>query len=245
MTLTVTLEKMRSMKLLHMAESLGRRLEKREQEGLSHEDFLALLVDDEYLGRQRSRLVRLHKRAAFKMHASLEELDYESSRGLRKAQVLEFTKPSWVENHQNVIITGATGVGKTYLACAIGNEGCSMGYPAGYFRTTALLQRMVEMRGTGNYTRFMEKMQRFKVLILDDLGISPLTQEETEDIMEIIEARDLCASTIVTTQLPKDKIYTAFADATLADAICDRLFRGAIHIPLKGESRRKAAPPKS
>lgn len=245
MTLTVTLEKMRTMKLLHMAESLGRRLQKREHEGLSHEDFLALLVDDEYLGRQRSRLVRLHKKASFKMHASLEEIDYEPSRGLKKTQVMEFTKPSWINNHQNVILTGATGVGKTYLACAIGNEGCGMGYPVCYFRTTSLLQKMVEMRGTGNYTRFMEKLGRVKILILDDLGISPLTQEQTEDIMEVIEARDLCASTLVTTQLPKDKIYTAFADPTLADAICDRLFRGAINIVLKGESRRKTATPKS
>lgn len=245
MTLTVTVEKMRAMKLMHMAESLGRRLSKREQEGLSHEDFLALLVDDEYLGRQRSRLVRLHKQASFKMRASLEELDYESSRGLKKTLVLEFTKPAWINNHQNVNITGPTGVGKTYLACAIGNEGCGMGYSVGYFRMPTLLQKMVEVRGTGNYTRFMEKLQRIKILILDDLGIAPLTQEQTEDVMEIIEARDLCASTIVTTQLPKDKIYTAFADPTLADAICDRLFRGAIDIPLRGESRRKAAPPKS
>jgi DNA replication protein DnaC len=228
-----------------MAESLGRRLHKREQEGLSHEDFLALLVDDEYLGRQQSRLVRLHKKASFKMRASLEELDYEPARGLKKVQVLEFTKPAWISNHQNVIITGATGVGKTYLACAIGNEGCGLGYPVGYYRTTTLLHKMVEVRGTGNYTRFMEKLQRIKILILDDLGISPLTQEQTEDIMEIIEMRDLCASTVVTTQLPKDKIYTAFADPTLADAICDRLFRGAIGITLKGESRRKATPPKS
>ncbi len=228
-----------------MAEGLGRRLKKREEEGLSHEDFLALLVDDEYLGRQRSRLVRLHKRASFKLRASLEEIDYESSRGLKKARVLEFTQSAWIGNHQNVIITGATGVGKTYLACAIGNEGCGMGYPVGYFRTPTLLQKMVEVRGTGNYTRFMEKLQRIKILILDDLGISPLTQEQTEDIMEIVEARDLCASTIVTTQLPKDKIYTAFADPTLADAICDRLFRGAIDLPLKGESRRKATPAKS
>lgn len=127
------------------------------------------------------------------MRASLEEIDYEPSRGLKKVQVREFTKPTWISNHQNIIITGATGVGKTYLACAIGNEGCGIGYPVGYYRITTLLQKMVEVRGTGNYTRFMENLQRIRILILDDLGISPLTQEQTEYIMEIIEARDLYA----------------------------------------------------
>jgi len=228
------------MKLLHMAESLRRRLSKREQEGLSHEDFLALLVDDEDLGRQQGRLARLHKQAGFKMQATLEEVEYEPSRGLKKVQLLEFTKPSWIVNHQNVILSGPTGVGKTYVACAIGNEACRMGYSTWYFRVPVLLKKIAQMRAMGNYLRFMEKLNRFKVLVLDDLGISPLTQEQTEDVMEVIEARDLCASTIVTTQLPKDKIYTAFAEPTLADAICDRLFRAAIHIGPKGESRRKA-----
>jgi DNA replication protein DnaC len=171
-------------------------------------------------------------------------VEYEATRGFKKTEIMEFTKPRWLEARQSVIITGATGVGKTFLACAIGNEACRMGYSACYYRTQVLLQKIVEMRATGNYLRFMEKLQKTRVLILDDLGITPFTQEATEDIMEVVEARDLCASTIVTTQLPKGNIYKAFSDPTLADAICDRLFRAAIDITIKGESRRKGDKPK-
>jgi DNA replication protein DnaC len=241
MTVSITLEKLQEMKLPHMADGLRRRLDKREEAGLAHEDFLALLVDDEYLGRQRNRLERLHKNAGFKMAATLEEVDYDASRGLKKVELLSFTQPRWLENHQCVILDGPTGVGKTFLACAIGNEACRLGYSVAYYRTQTLLQRFVEMRGTGTYLSFMAKLRKICVLILDDLGTPALSQEGTEDMMELIEARDMAGSTLVTTQLPKSGLYKAFADPTLADAICDRLFRSSIDIHLKGESRRKTS----
>ena len=239
MTLTVTLEKLRTMKMFTLADSLKNRLEKREHKGLTHEDFIALLVDDEYLDRSRRKLERLQKNGKFKHNARLEEIDYEPSRGLKKTTMLEFTNTRWVDNFQNVVINGATGVGKTFVACAVGNEACRMGYSVLYIRIQTLLQQIAQMRGTGNYLKFMDKIAKFRVLILDDLGLAPLTQEGTEDMMEVIEARDLRASTIVTSQLPKKKIYTAFSEPTLADAICDRLFRTCIDINLKGESRRQ------
>jgi len=239
MTLTVTLEKLRGMKMCTMAESLTTRLDRGEQKGLTHEDFISLFVDDEYLHRKRCKLERLQKNAKFKLNARLEEIDYEPSRGIKKTVLLEFTKQRWIDNAQNTIISGATGVGKTFIACAIGNEACRMGFSVLYIRAQTLLQNIFEMKGTGNYIKFMGKLAKFKVLIIDDLGLAPLNQEATEDIMEIIEARDLCTSTIITSQLPKKKIYTAFAEPTLADAICDRLFRGCIDINMKGESRRK------
>lgn len=242
MTLSVTLDKLRAMKMYSMAESLQTRLDRGEHKGLTHEDFIALLVDDEYLHRKRRKLERLHKNAKFKIDAHLEEMDYEPSRGLKKTVLLEFTKSRWVDNNQNTFISGKTGVGKTFVACAIGNEACRMGFPTLYIRAQNLLQNVFEMKGTGNYIKFMEKLAKYKVLIIDDLGLAPLNQEATEDMMEIIEARDLCAPTIVTSQLPKKKIYTAFAEPTLADAICDRLFRGCVDISLKGESRRKDPP---
>ena len=172
----------------------------------------------------------------------------------RMAELFGVSAPTINEHLQNVIQTGeleADSVirkfritaedGKSHLTSVYHLDAIiAVGYRVNSHQATQF-----RIWSTGTYTRFMEKLQRIKILILDDLGISPLSQEQTEDIMEIIEARDLCASTIVTTQLPKDKIYTAFADPTLADAICDRLFRGAIDLPLKGESRRKAAPPKS
>lgn len=239
MTLSITLEKLRTMKMVSMAESLHQRLERREYEGITHEEFISLIVDDEYLDRNRRKLERLQKNARFKLGACLEDIDYEASREIIKIKMLEFTKPSWIENYRNVIICGPTGVGKTFIACAIANEACRMGYSSLYIRSQNLISKIVEMKGTGGYIKYLDRISKIRVLVIDDLGLAPLSQEATEDIMEVIEVRDLSTSTIITTQLPKKKIYTAFSEPTLADAICDRLFRGSIDINPKGESRRK------
>ncbi len=239
MTLSITLDKLNQMKLRHMAESLERRLSKKDQEGLSPQEFVALLVEDEYLRRQHSKLERLHKNAAFKIRATLEEVDYDAARGLKKQELLEFTQRRWLDNFQNIYLSGPTGVGKTFLACAIGNEACRMGHSAYYSRTSKLWLRLAAMRGTGDFLKFREGLAKVRVLILDDIGLSPLTQEQSEDMMELIDDRYLSGSTIVTSQLPKDKIYQAFPEPTLADAICDRLLHNSHTLTLKGESRRK------
>jgi len=199
-------------------------------------------VDDEYLGRQRSRLVRLHKKASFKMHASLEEIDYEPSRGLKKTQVLEFTKPSWISNHQNVILTGATGVGKTYLACALAHAAIRRGHTALYLRAPRLFGDLAVAHADGRFPRLTAAWARVDVLVIDDLALQPLTPDQAADLLEVIEDRSGLRSTIVTSQLPVSHWHEAIGDPTIADAALDRLLENAHRIELAGESMRQAAP---
>lgn len=239
MHLEQTLHQLRSMRLANMAASLEQRLKNGDQRDLSHEDFIALLVEDEYSARKNRSLARIIKQANFKPEqACLENIHYDSSRGFEKKDILQFNSRTWIDNAQNLIITGPTGTGKTYIAEAIGLHVCKIGFPVKKIRYKRLFEEIGSARGTGMYLNYIQKLQKIKVLIIDDFAMQPINQDELSDLLDIIEERNQLGPIIITTQYPVNKWHSLFDDPTTADAICDRLIPAAIKLHLKGKSLR-------
>ena len=182
---------------------------------------------------------RLLHNAHLKINACLEDIDYKTPRGLDKSVILSLANCHWIRNAQNIIITGPTGVGKTYLGCAFANRACRMGFSAFYIRLPQLFQNLAIAKADGSYPQLTKKLCKAKVLILDDLGLAPMTASERRDLLEVIEDRHGTASTIVATQIPIQHWHDNIRDPTIADAILDRLVHNAHKINLKGESMRK------
>ena len=241
MHLEQTISQLRSMRLATMAAMLEQRLENGDHRNLNHEEFISLLVEDEYVNRKNRRLARLIGRANFKPEqACLENIRYDPQRGFQKKDIMELTTRSWIDNAQNVIITGPTGTGKTYIAEAIGLNVCKMGLPVRKIRYKRLFEEILSARGTGMYLNYIQKLQKIKVLILDDFAMQPIGQHELCDLLDIIEDRDQIGPMIITTQYPTSKWHALFDDPTAADAICDRLITTSIIFNLKGKSQRGA-----
>lgn len=239
MHLEQTLHQLRIMRLATMAVCFEQRLKNGDHRDLSHEEFVSLLVEDEFAARKNRRLERMIGRANFKPEqACLENISYDSRRGFEKKDILQFTSQVWIDNAQNVIITGPTGTGKTYLAEAIGLHVCKMGLAAKKIRYKRLFEELRAARGTGLYLSYLQKLQKIKVLIIDDFAMQPVTQDELSDLLDIIEERNQLGPLIVTTQYPVAKWHSLFDDPTTADAICDRLIPTAIKLELKGKSLR-------
>lgn len=228
------------MYLSAMANSFQRRIECGEGRTLSPEDFFALLVEDEYNERKNRKLTRMIGRANFKPEqACIENLDYSTMRGLQKEDIAKFTTDSWIKNAETIIITGPTGCGKTYLAEALGLHACKLGHATQKIRYPLLFEELRAARGTGTYLRFLKKISKIAVLIIDDFLMSPIEIAEIQYLLEIIEQRSQTSSLILTTQYPVDKWYSQLSDPTLADALCDRLVHNAFKFNLKGDSMRK------
>lgn len=241
MHLESTLSQMHEMRLSTMAESLQRRLSNGECHGLSCEDFVALLIQDEYCSRQSRKLTRLISTANFKPEAAcLENVIQNNLRGFLKKDLLEFTSPTWVLQAHNVVICGATGTGKTYISEAIGLQACKMGYSTRKIRFKTLFEEINAARGTGLYLKYLQRLQKTRVLIIDDFLMSDVSNQDASNLYEIIEERTQLGPLIVTTQYPVAQWHKRLPDPTTADAICDRLAHTAITINLKGESMRKA-----
>jgi DNA replication protein DnaC len=234
-----TIEKLYNMKLNGMAEAFTEQLQHPDITELAFEDRFALLVDRQWTWKEDRRMKRLLSDAKLKINACVEDIDYRTPRGLDKSLILKLAGCDWIRNAHNVIITGPTGVGKTYLACALGNRACRMGYPALYIRIQKLFQDLAIAKADGSYPKVMKKMLKAKVLILDDLGLTPMSAQERRDLLEVIEDRHGLASTIVAAQLPIENWHENIRDPTIADAILDRLVHNAYKINLKGESMRK------
>jgi len=234
-----TIEKLYAMKLNAMADAFREQSEQPETYELSFEDRFGLLVDRQWTWKEERRMKGLLSGAKLKINGCIEDIDYKTPRGLDKSVILRLGGCDWIRHAQNVIITGATGVGKTYLACALANRACRMGYSAFYIRIPMLFQELAIARGDGSYPKTIKKMTRAKVLILDDLGLAPMTAPERRDLLEVIEDRHGLASTIVATQLPIENWHENIRDPTIADAILDRLIHNAYKINLKGDSMRK------
>jgi DNA replication protein DnaC len=234
-----TIDKMQAMKLFGMAQLFKDLMGKPQHADLSHDEFVGLLVDAETTSRQDKRLKRLLKRAQLKQQACIEDIDYKHARGLHKQTLLELMNCSWINNRQNVLVSGPTGVGKTYIACALGNAVCRAGYKVLYVRAPKLFTSLYQTRVDGSYLKYLAKLGKLDLLIIDDLGLTPMSESERRDFMEIVEDRSLAASLIVSSQVPIKNWYEIIGDPTIADAVCDRLLHHAYKIELKGESLRK------
>ena len=234
-----TLEKLTTLKFTGMVKALTEQMSLPDIEQLSFEERLGLLVDRELTERHDRRLQTRLRNARLKQQACIEDIDYRHRRGLDKSLLTRLSSCQWLKEQLNILITGPTGVGKTWLACALAQKACREGYTVLYLRLPRLLQELPIAKGDGSYSKRMATLAKTDVLVLDDWGLSKLIPEQQRDLLEILEDRHGTRSTLVTSQLPVDKWHDIIGDPTLADAILDRLIHNAYKINLKGESMRK------
>ncbi len=234
-----TLDKLETLRFNGMAKALTEQMAVPDIEELSFEERLGLLVDREMTEREDRRLKSRLRQAKLRQTACVEDIDYRHPRGLDKSLLLDLAGCQWIKRHLNIMITGPTGVGKTWIACALAQKACREGYRALYLRLPKLLQELPIAKGDGTYIKLLTRLAKIDVLILDDWGLSKLIAEQRRDLLEILEDRYDNRSTIVTSQLPQDKWHDIIGDPTLADAILDRLVHNAYKINLRGESMRK------
>jgi len=234
-----TLDKLKQLKLNGMNRALEEQMQFPDIAQLDFEERLGLLVDREITERDNRRLTSRLRQARLKQQACLEDIDHQASRGLDKALLLKLSDCQWVKQSINILITGPTGVGKSWIACALAQKACREGYSACYQRLTKLLQELSLARGDGSYAKLLTRLAKTDVLVLDDWGLIKLNTEQRRDLLEILEDRYGSRATIVTSQLPTDQWHDIIGDATLADAIMDRLVHNAYKINLHGESMRK------
>lgn len=235
-----TIEKLRALRLDAMAAAWAAQQQDATLSPLSFDERFGLLVEAEWLARENKRLTRALQEAKLKLsQACLEALEYPAARELDRALIRQLATGRWVAEHQNVLITGATGVGKSFLACALAHQACRQGYRALYRRASRLFHELALARADGSYVRLLAKFARVDVFVLDDWGLVPVQDPERRDLLELLEDRYGTRSTIVTSQLPPAHWHEHLGDPTLADAICDRLLHNAHRLVLKGPSRRK------
>jgi len=234
-----TLDKLKTLKFTGMAAALTEQMDMSDISDMTFEERLGLLVDREMTERENRRLSNRLRRARFKLNASLEDIDYRHPRGLDKSLIRSLATCQWVKDHLNILISGPTGVGKTWLACALAQKACREGFTALYLRLPRFLQEITIAKGDGRYIKLLATLARTDVLILDDWGITKPTAENRRDLLELLEDRHGNRSTLATSQLPIDKWHDMIGDPTLADAILDRLLHNAYKINLKGDSMRK------
>ena len=234
-----TIEKMNVMKLYGMARAFRTSLESGNADKCTSDELLAMLTESEWDERSNRKLNRSVKRARFRYKASVEQIHFDADRELNKNYVLRLADCAFIEKKENVLITGSTGIGKSYIASAIGHQACSLGYKVLYEHTAKLFARMKMGKADGTYLKEIAKMERQDLLIIDDFGIQPLDQQSRTILMEIIEDRHGKRSTLFTSQVPVDQWHEVIGEQTIADAILDRIIHNAHRLDLKGESMRK------
>jgi DNA replication protein DnaC len=234
-----TLDQLRTLRLTGMVKALEEQMQMPDIDSLSFEQRLGLMTDREITERQNRYLKTRLRKANLRQSASVEDIDYRHPRGLDKALVAKLQSCDWIKEHHNLIITGPTGTGKTFLACALAHKACREGLSALYLRIPRLLQDLFISKGDGRYGKLLKSISKTDLLLLDDWGMSKITSEQSRDLLEIIDDRHALRSTLITSQFPVDHWHELIEDPTLADAILDRIIHNAYKIHLKGDSMRK------
>jgi DNA replication protein DnaC len=225
-----TVEKLRDLKLKVMAQIMSEPDHALQE--LTFEERLGIMVEKEWLARKNSRIKRLLRSAALGLNACMEDIDYSTDRPIEKKTIQKLATCSFIEQKLNIVISGKTGSGKTYLACALGNAACRQGYSTRYYRIPELLLEIQDAKIQNQYAKFMSQLRSIKLLILDDIGLKTYTLEESRDILEIAESRYNKASTVLAGQITHTKWYDLFPDPTIADAIMDRVIHNAYILAL-------------
>ena len=239
MLLHPTLEKLTTMRFTGMAAALDEQMQMEGLDDMGFEERLGILLDREQAVRETRRMKTRLRKAKLRQDGCVEDIDFRHPRGLDKSLVTRLADCQWIKKHNNLIITGPTGVGKSYLACAFAQKACREGFSALYLRTTKLFEDLSLAKGDGRYLKLLTSYARTDLLVLDDYGLLELNQEQRHDLLEILEDRHGLKSTLVTSQLPVEHWHEQIGDPTLADAILDRLVHSAHKIQLKGDSMRK------
>ncbi len=233
------LDKLQSLRFFGMLSALEEQMKMPDIEKLSFEDRFGLLVEREMSDRQNRRFKTRLAKAKLRQNACIEDIDFRHQRGLDKSLIMQLASGQWIKEANNVLITGPTGVGKTYLACALAHKACQLDYSAIYFRLPRLFQELDIAKGDGRYAKMLKSFAKTNLLLIDDWGLKKLIKEQSHDLLEIFEDRHRLQSTLITSQLPVDHWHEIVGNPTLADAILDRLIHNAYRINLKGESMRK------
>lgn len=238
----VTLDKMRKMKLLGMYRAFKTNLETETNEPYTSDEMITHLIDAEWDERQNRNIESKIKNARFRYKAALEDLYYHKDRNVDKNQMMRFADCSFIDKAECILITGSTGIGKSYIASAIGYHACSMGYKVAYYNVPKLFSKLKMSKADGSYLKEVTKIERQHLLILDDFGLHPFDAQSRVALMELIEDRHGKGALIITSQVPVNKWYDIIGEQTIADAILDRIIHNAHRLELKGESLRKKQP---
>jgi DNA replication protein DnaC len=241
-----TIETLKSLKLHGLLEALEEQQQTPAVHALSFEERIALLVDRERLWRENQRRTRLLRGAKLKVAAaSVEDIDYKAARGLDKRQIASLATGEWIRRGQNLLITGATGSGKTWIGCALAQQACRQGSSVLYWRVPRLIEELRIAHGDGSYIKFLKTLSKAALIVLDDWGLTALSAQDRADMLEILDDRVNTGSTLIASQLPVDAWHAYLGEPTLADAILDRLVHHSHRIELKvpGESMRKSRAP--
>jgi DNA replication protein DnaC len=233
-----TLDKLFALRLEGMAQALEEQRRQPEIAQLDFEERLALLVERQWLWKEDRALGARLQRAHLKLAACLEDIDYRHPRGLKRAHIDQLRTSAWVSQHRNCLITGKTGCGKTYLACALANQACRDGYRVGYYYAPKLFRELHTAQADGSLTKLLKKLLRLQLLVIDDFGLPAVSGKQYRDLLEILDDRCGQGATLVSSQFPVSQWHALINDATVADAILDRLVHHAYRLELEGESMR-------
>jgi DNA replication protein DnaC len=234
-----TLQKMRQLKFFGMVRAFKTSMEDGKIKKITADELIAFLIESEWDDRNNRRVERILRNAHFRYKAGIEQIDFNNNRNLDKNQIMRFADCQFIKNAENIMITGSTGIGKSFIASAIGNQACMLNYNVIYANTNKLFTKLKMSKADGSYIREIARIEKQDLLILDDFGINPLDNISRTALMEIIEDRHGKRSTIITSQLPIDLWYDVIGEKTIADAVLDRIVHSAHRIELSGESLRK------
>lgn len=234
-----TMDKLYALRLDGMAQALEEQRRQADISQLEFEERLALLVERQWLWKENRALARRLHDAQFKITASLEDIDYRHPRGLKRAQIEQLRASQWVQKHHNCLISGPTGSGKTYLACALGHQACREGHRVCYYYAPKLFRELQTAQADGSLMKLLKKLARSALLLIDDFGVAAVAGKQYRDLLEILDDRHGLGATLITSQFPVHQWHEVINDATVADAILDRLVHNAYRLDLKGESLRK------